>query len=46
MHAFVVCAHPELCGITDATVHLVYDTLAEPHWAGVGEVVSPTAVAA
>ncbi|MBB5937214.1 hypothetical protein [Streptomyces zagrosensis] len=46
MHALVVSAHPEFCGITDATVHLVYDTLAEPHLAGVDEAVSPTAVAA
>ncbi len=36
----------EFCGITDATVHLVYDTLAAPQWAGVDEAVSPTTVAA
>ncbi|MEU8959220.1 hypothetical protein AB0C93_33590 [Streptomyces sp. NPDC048518] len=32
MHALVVSAHPEFCGITDAAVHLVHDTLTEPTW--------------
>jgi putative NADPH-quinone reductase len=36
----------EFCGITDATVHLVYDTLAEPHLASVDEAVSSTTIAA
>lgn len=36
----------EFCGITDATVHLVYDTLAEPQLAAVDEALSSTTIAA
>lgn len=36
----------EFCGITDTTVHLVYDTLADPSLVGVDEAVSSTTIAA
>ncbi|NMN95499.1 NAD(P)H oxidoreductase [Antrihabitans stalactiti] len=36
----------EFCGITDATVHLVYDTLAEPRLTSIYEAVSSTTIAA
>lgn len=36
----------QFCGIADASVHLIYDTLAKPHLAGVDEAVSSATLAA